>query len=59
LAISTGPDRCRLHPTSDLTIHAVYPTTRNIALKARSFIDHLIASFGGDPPWDRPTARQL
>jgi DNA-binding transcriptional LysR family regulator len=47
------------HPTSELTIHAVYPTTRNIALKARSFIDHLITSFGGDPPWDRPTARQL
>lgn len=40
------------HRTSDLAIHAVYPTARNISLKARRFIDHLIASFGGEPPWD-------
>jgi DNA-binding transcriptional LysR family regulator len=40
------------HRTSDLAIHALYPTARNISLKARRFIDHLIASFGGEPPWD-------
>jgi DNA-binding transcriptional LysR family regulator len=40
------------HRTSDLAIHAVYPTARNISLKARRFIDHLIASFGGEPCWD-------
>jgi DNA-binding transcriptional LysR family regulator len=41
------------HRTSDLAIHALYPSTRNISLKTRRFIDHLIASFGGEPPWDR------
>jgi DNA-binding transcriptional LysR family regulator len=40
------------HRTSDLAIHAVYPTARNISLKARSFIEYLIASFGGEPPWE-------
>jgi DNA-binding transcriptional LysR family regulator len=40
------------HRTADLAIHAVYPTARNISLKARRFIDDLIASFGGEPPWD-------
>ena len=41
------------HRTADLAIHALYPSARNISLKARRFIDHLIASFGGEPPWDR------
>jgi hypothetical protein len=36
--------------------HALYPTTRNISLKARRFIDHLVASFGDDPPWDVASA---
>jgi DNA-binding transcriptional LysR family regulator len=40
------------HHTSDLAIHALYPSARNISLKALRFIDHLIASLGGDPPWD-------
>lgn len=44
------------HRTSDLAIHALYPTARNISLKARRFIDHLIASFGGEPPWDLASA---
>ena len=30
---------------------ALYPSARNISLKARRFIDHLIASFGDEPPW--------
>jgi hypothetical protein len=33
-----------------------YPSARNISLKARRFIDHLIASFGADPPWDHAPA---
>ena len=44
------------HRTSELAIHALYPSARNISLKARRFIDHLIASFGDEPPWDRPPA---
>ncbi|GLS18184.1 transcriptional regulator [Labrys miyagiensis] len=47
------------HRTSDLAIHAVYPTARNIPLKVRRFIDHLIASFGGEPPWDLPPAKAV
>jgi DNA-binding transcriptional LysR family regulator len=42
------------HRTSELAIHALYPSARNISLKARRFIDHLIASFGSVPPWDLP-----
>jgi hypothetical protein len=38
--------------TADLAIHALYPTARNISLKARRFIEHLVASFGEEPPWD-------
>jgi DNA-binding transcriptional LysR family regulator len=44
------------HRTADLAIHALYPTTRNISLKARRFIDHLVASFGDEPPWDVASA---
>lgn len=32
------------HRTSDLAIHAVYPTSRHVSLKLRSFVDHLAAS---------------
>jgi DNA-binding transcriptional LysR family regulator len=46
------------HRTSDLAIHAVYPTARNIPLKVRRLIDHLIASFGGElPGTSRPRRR--
>jgi DNA-binding transcriptional LysR family regulator len=38
--------------TSDLAIHAVYPTKRHVSLKLRRFIDHLSACFGDIPPWD-------
>ncbi len=44
------------HRTSELAIHAVYPSARHVPLKARHFIDHLIASFGDEPPWDRAPA---
>lgn len=39
--------------TSELAIHAVYPTARHVSLKLRRFIDQLVASFGDNPPWDR------
>jgi DNA-binding transcriptional LysR family regulator len=41
------------HQATELTIHAVYPTKRHVSLKLRSFVEHLITSFGGKPPWDR------
>jgi DNA-binding transcriptional LysR family regulator len=34
------------HQTSDLAIHAVYPTKRHVTSKLRRFIEHLSASFG-------------
>jgi DNA-binding transcriptional LysR family regulator len=40
------------YKASDLTIQAVYPTKRHVSLKLRSFVDHLVMSFGGTPPWD-------
>ena len=41
------------HQPTELNIYAVYPTKRHVSLKLRSFVEHLIASFGGVPPWDR------
>lgn len=46
------------YKATELTIQAVYPTKRHVSLKLRSFVDHLIASFGGTPPWDIPLARR-
>ena len=40
------------HKTSDLAIHAVYPTKRHASLKLRRFIEHLGVQLGGIPPWD-------
>jgi DNA-binding transcriptional LysR family regulator len=40
------------HRTSDLAIHAVYPTTRHVSMKLRRFIDQLVMDLGGTPPWD-------
>jgi DNA-binding transcriptional LysR family regulator len=37
---------------TELTIQAVYPSARHVPLKVRRFIDHLIESFGDEPPWD-------
>lgn len=45
------------HATADLAIHAVYPTARHAPLKLRRFLDHLITSFGGTPPWDSAPTR--
>jgi DNA-binding transcriptional LysR family regulator len=44
--------------TSELAIHAVYPTSRHVSLKARLFIDSLTAEFGSTPPWDRWALKQ-
>lgn len=32
------------HRTSDLAVHAVYPTSRHVSLKLRKFVEHLAAS---------------
>lgn len=40
--------------TADLSIQAVYPSTRYVPDKVRRFIDSAIAAFGELPPWDRP-----
>jgi DNA-binding transcriptional LysR family regulator len=39
--------------TLELAIHAVYPSSRHVTLKARRFIDRLVVAFGANPPWDR------
>jgi DNA-binding transcriptional LysR family regulator len=38
---------------AELTIQAVYPSSRHLPLKVRSFLDYLVAAFGNEPPWDR------
>lgn len=54
-AIASGELRVLMsdHKTSELAIHAVYPTKRHVSLKLRRFIEHLCASFADTPPWDR------
>jgi len=37
---------------SELSIHALYPPTRHLAAKVRTFIDVLAAHFGPRPYWD-------
>jgi DNA-binding transcriptional LysR family regulator len=34
-----------------LTLYAIYPPTRHLAVKVRLFIDFLVERFGGDPAW--------
>lgn len=53
-SIATGALRLLMqdHATSELTIHAVFPSTRHVSVKVRRFIEHLAASFGDPPPWD-------
>lgn len=43
---------------SELAIHAVYPSTRHVPVKVRNLIDHLVAAFGNEPPWDRTMNRK-
>jgi DNA-binding transcriptional LysR family regulator len=35
-----------------LTLYAIYPPTRHLAVKVRLFIDFLVARFAGVPEWD-------
>ena len=34
-------------------LHALYPPSRHLSAKVRSFADFLVARFGGEPVWDR------
>jgi DNA-binding transcriptional LysR family regulator len=36
-----------------LVIQAVYPHSRHLSVKVRSFVDFLVARFGQEPEWDR------
>lgn len=47
--INAMPDA---YPVED-TIYAVYPRNRHLPRKVRAVIDHLVAVFEGDPPWER------
>jgi DNA-binding transcriptional LysR family regulator len=40
------------HVESRLAFHAVYPPTRHLTRKVRSFVDFLAEELGGEPPWD-------
>lgn len=39
--------------TTELTVHAVYPTARHVPSRVRAFIDFVAAEFAGELPWDR------
>lgn len=39
-------------PVSD-TVSAVYPATRHVPRKVRLLVDHLVAAFSGDLPWEQ------
>lgn len=45
----------------DASLNAVYPHARHLSPKVRAFVDHLAATFGPEPYWDRgitaPSAR--
>ncbi len=34
-------------------LYAVYPPSRHLSAKVRSFVDFLVTRFGGEPDWDR------
>jgi DNA-binding transcriptional LysR family regulator len=37
----------------EVGLYAVYPPGRHLSAKVRSFVDFLVARFGGEPEWDR------
>jgi DNA-binding transcriptional LysR family regulator len=43
---------------TDVAIYAVYPHRRHLPAKTRAFIDFLAESFGPEPYWDLPAAKQ-
>lgn len=42
----------RPYKAPPLTLYAIYPPTRHLAMKVRLFIDFLVARFSGTPSWD-------
>ena len=42
-----------------MAIYAVYPHRRHLPAKTRAFVDFLVESFGPEPYWDLPQAKQL
>ena len=41
------------YPPPEQALHALYPPGRHLSAKVRSFVDFLVARFGGEPAWDR------
>jgi DNA-binding transcriptional LysR family regulator len=41
------------YDTAELSIQAVYPSSRHMPVKVRRFLDYLVEAFGDEPPWDR------
>lgn len=41
------------YPPPEQALHALYPPSRHLSAKVRSFVDFLVARFGGEPAWDR------
>jgi DNA-binding transcriptional LysR family regulator len=37
----------------EVGLYAVYPPSRHLSTKVRSFVDFLVTRFGGEPEWDR------
>jgi DNA-binding transcriptional LysR family regulator len=37
---------------TDISAYAVYPPTRHLSLRVRTFVDFLVQRFSGTPPWD-------
>ena len=42
------------HSTDGPAARAVYPSSRHLSPKVRSFIDELLTAWRPEPPWDRP-----
>jgi DNA-binding transcriptional LysR family regulator len=40
-------------PPPEQALYALYPPGRHLSAKVRSFVDFLVARFGGEPMWDR------
>ena len=41
------------HSQTDINAYAVYPPTRHLSQRVRSFVDHLVERFDGTPYWDQ------
>ena len=40
------------YPPPEQALYALYPPGRHLSAKVRSFVDFLVARFGGEPAWD-------